>query len=149
MKMSIILITLIISVIGVKAQVKSRVSINLGTYYFYTPKSYDNQLTASISAGIRYKEHYQLSVGMDATKPYYDQHTFTAFYIEPAYVYKRELASPYFSIRLGNYHYINPIIGIMQHLKHHDIKFEISFKRHKHYELKWVEGFEMRLGIMF
>lgn len=135
----------------------TEVSVNIGAYYFHTPKAAGHNITFSGTAGIRLKEKYVISGGIDLTKAYYDSFPYIGVFGEGKRIFKNEKASPYISLRYGfglqnnkySGNYFSPGIGIIEHFERVDVQFGFNIKNHNHYSLRWVRGFEMRLGIIF
>lgn len=154
---SIILPIAILFSLSSFAQNKIEKSINVGTYYFWTPKSFGHNLTLSGTVGVNLKDKYIVSGGLDLTKAYYDTYPFAGIFGEAKRIFKRETASPYISLRYGGGlqnskltgNYFSPGVGIIEHFENIDLQFSFNLKNHDHYSLGWVHGYEMRLGIIF
>jgi len=155
-KFIIILGLILLSVSG-RGQVTSEVTANVGTYYFYTPKSNGQEITFSPTIGVNIKDKFVLNVGLDFIKAYYDTYPYVGVYGEIKRIFKKEVASPFIGVRYGGGlqnnkitgNYFSPGAGIIEHLDKVDLQFSFNLKNHDHYSLRWVHGFEMRLGIIF
>jgi hypothetical protein len=156
MKQLILLFAILFS-LNTIGQRTTEVSANIGTYYFWTPKSFGHNLTFSGTAGLNLKDKYVISGGLDLTKAYYDTYPFVGIFGEAKRIFKKETASPYVAIRYGGGlqnskltgNYFSPGVGIIEHFENIDLQFSFNLKNHDHYSLGWVHGYEMRLGIIF
>lgn len=142
-----LLIAIILS-LNTNAQIENETSIDVGRYYFYTPYSYGEQNSYTIGNGFNFNKQYYIGAGVNFNKPYYNEYSYTGLFLEARKMFHIENVSPVISVRYGFDNYFNPAVGIIEHKDKIDLYFLFSFKRHEHDELRWVEGFEMKLGII-
>lgn len=142
-----------------QAQEKTfQTSVSAGAYYFYSPKNVDYTSSLSVTAGYNFNKKTFIGIGMDISKPYYDQYFYHGFYVEGKKMINQGNVSPFIMMRYGfglenginlSGNYLSPGIGIIQHLEKNDIQFTFGYKYHNHNDLIWVQGFEMRLSLIF
>jgi hypothetical protein len=143
--------------LSISASSQFRINANIAADYFYTPYDYGYKNPASLVVGADINKNIFVGGGFDISQPMYDKYNHTALFVEAKGMLDQQNVSPFINTRFGtgweNFYkihgyYVSPGIGIIQHLDNKSFQFTFAYKHHTHSELKWVNGFEMRFGII-
>jgi hypothetical protein len=131
------------------SQTTFELSTTAGVHYYYSPQNWGIATTGSITPSINFRDKAAIGIGIDFVSPYYDQYRFKGIYIEAKKMLYEDNHSLFVAVRYGFNDYISPSVGIIQHFDRVNLQFMFAYKYHKHQELIWIQGFEMRAGIIF